>query len=298
MNMKNQIKNKEDSLAALMSRILKEPLEPIGKSIEVVYDQVLDASEKLENIEANISAHSGEVEKLLGRASRALNELKNEDLPDHVREIQKELKDISAANLEKIQSFLDAQQQFGESLAFLLQKNHDKLLSDIQANQELSQRAIAEITQQCTASNKTLVDGLQKIALLVENSSSTQQSLLKKNNEVLLDRFGSIVNDHRTIKQSLTHLEAQYEAHKKSLMNLSSSSSSIYARLADMEKNNKDAMDSNQLAQTHRLAEQNSALTSHILTTQAKLKTLTIMTGLVFVLILGYVGYDVWSKFI
>ena len=298
MNVTTKIKNKEESLAALMSRILKEPLDPISKSIKESSDALLDAKEKLDDIDNSISAIDEAVGKSLKRSlSAALNQIKDEFLPDQAQTIQNQFKAISEAGAQKIQNAMDAQQQSIDSLTATLKTAHDTVMGAIHANQELNQRAIAELTQQCTTSNQTLAAGLQKATHLLGNAISTQQRSLETSHQTLLDQFSSAANDCSAIRQSFTHLATQYEVSGNSLETLNDSSKAVYARLADVEKTSANIMEGNQAALTHMLTEQNSALTAHIAAAQAKLKTLTITTAVFFVSMLGYVGYDVWSKF-
>ena len=293
MNVTTEIKNKEDSLRALMSRILREPLDPLSKSINASMETLLETKDKLDCIESSISVIGNHVEDMGKSLKSALNDIKEEVLPDHAQSIQRQLKTLSEASSKKLQDSINAQKQSID----ILKTTHDTVLSEILANQELNQRAIAELTQQCTASNQTLAVGLQKAIQLIENAIRTQQGALETSHQTLLEHFGSAANDRSAIQQSLAHLATQHEVSGNSLVSLNDSSSVIYARLADVEQTSTNAMEGNQAALKRMLTEQNATLTAHIATAQSKLKTLTITTGMFFVSMLGYVGYDVWSKF-
>lgn len=362
MNVTTEIKNKEDSLSALMSRILREPLDPLSKSINASMEALLETKDKLDDIESSISVNGNHVEHMSKSLKSALNDIKEEVLPDHAQSIQKQLKTLSEASSKKVQDSIEAQQQSID----ILKTTHDTVLSEILANQELNQRTIAELTQQCTASNQTLAAGLQKAIQLIENvirtqhhsletshqalleqfsiaangrsaiqhslthlasqhiaeltqhctasnqtlatglqkathlignAISTQQSAVETSHQTLLEHFGSAAKDRSAIQQSLAHLATQHELSGNSLVNLNGSSSAIYARLGDVEQTSTNAMEGNQAALKRMLTEQNASLKAHIAVAQSKLNTLTITTGVFFVSMLGYVGYDVWSKF-
>ena len=293
MHVTTEIKNKEDSLSALMSRVLREPLDPLIKSINASMEALLETKDKLDDIELRISDNGNHVEEIIKPLKRAINGIKDEVLPDHAQSIQRQLKTLSESNSKKIQDYIDAQQQS----IYILKTNHDTVLGEIRANQALNKRAIAELIQECTASTQTLAAGLQNATRLIENAIVTQQRALEASHQTLLEQFSSAANDRNTIQQSLTHLVAQHEGSKKSLVKLNESSSFVYARLADVEQTSASVMKENQTALTRMLTEQNSVFTAHIAAAQAKLKTLTITTGVFFVSMLGYVGYDVWSKF-
>ena len=293
MNVTTEIKNKEDSLRALMSRILWEPLDPLSKSINASMETLLDTKDKLDDIESSISVNGNHVEHMSKSLKRALNHIKEEVLPDHAQSIQRQLKTLSEASSKKLQDSIEAQKQSID----ILKTTHDTVLSEILANQELNQRAIAELTQQCTATNQTLTAGLQKAKQLIENAIRTQQGAVETSHQTLLEHFGNAANNRSAIQQSLAHLATQHEVTGNSLVSLNDSSSAIYARLADVEQTSTNVMEGNQAALKRMLTEQNAAVTAHIAAAQSKLKTLTITTGMFFVSMLGYVGYDLWSKF-
>ena len=276
-----------------MSRILREPLDPLSKSINASMETLLETKDKLDGIESSISVIGNHVEDMGKSLKSALNNIKEEMLPDHAQSIQRQLKTLSEASSKKLQDSIEAQKQSID----ILKTTHDTVLSEILANQELNQRAIAELTQQCTASNQTLATGLQKAIHLIENAVSTQQGAVETSHQTLLEHFGSAANDRSAIQQSLAHLATQHEVTGNSLVSLNDSSSAIYARLADVEQTSTNVMEGNQAALKRMLTEQNAAVTAHIAAAQSKLKTLTITTGMFFVSMLGYVGYDVWSKF-
>lgn len=293
MNVTTEIKNKEDSLSALMSRILREPLDPLSKSINASMEKLLETKDKLDDIESSISVNGNHVEHMSKSLKHALNNIKEEVLPDHAQSIQRQLKTLFEASSKKVQDSIEAQQQSIDTV----KTSHDTVLSEILANQTLNRRAIAELTQQCAASNQTLTTDLQKAKHLIENAISTQQSAVETSHQTLLAHFGCAANDRSAIQQSLAHLATQHEVSGNSLVNLNGSLSVICTRLADVEQASTNAMEGNQAALKHMLTEQNAALTAHIAAAQSKLKTLTITIGVFFVSMLGYVGYDVWSKF-
>lgn len=294
MNVTTEIKNKEDSLIALMSRILREPLDPLSKSINASMETLLETKDKLDDIESSISANGNHVEHMSKSLKSALNNIKEEVLPDHAQSIQRQLKTLSEASSKKLQDSIEAQKQSID----ILKTTHDTVLSEILANQERNQSAIAELAQQFTASNQILAAGLQNTTQLIENAIKTQHRSLETGHQTLLDQFSIAANGRSAVQQSLSQLA---EVSGNSLESLNGSSNAIYAKLAYVEQISTNAIEGNQKALKRMLTEQYAALTAlaaHTAATQSeKLKSLTITTGVLFVSMVGYIGYDVWSKF-
>ncbi len=297
MDLTTEIKNKEESLSALMSRILKEPLGPLNKSINDTMETLLDTKDILDEIESSVQASGHDVEKSIKSLRSSLSLIKDEVLPDHEQSIQRQFKTLSEATSKKVQESIDIQQQSIDALKAILDTAHDTVLGELNASKELSQRAFAALTHQCAALNESLAANLQKTADLIGNSITTQQRALETRHQTLLELFSTATNDLSNIQKSLTDLTTKIEINEKSLVSLKDCSSAIYARLADVEKISTNAIEGNQAAVTRVLTEQNTTLTRHIALVQAQMKTLTLMAGVFFTSTFGYFAYDIWSKF-
>lgn len=297
MDQTTEIKKKEESLSALMSRILGEPLGPLNKSINVSMEMLQDSKDRLDEIESGVKAYSLDVEKSIRSLRRSLDAMKDEVLPDHEQNIQRQFKTLSEATAKKAQESIDVQQRSIDTLKTFLVTTRDTVVGELSANMEMNQRAFAALTQQCAASNESLATGLQKATHVIGNAIITQQRALEVSHQTLLELFSSASNERSAIRQSLTLLTTQQEVSGKSLISLNRSSSAVYARLADVEQTSTNAIEGNQVAVTRMLTEQNATLTRHIASVRAQLKTLTITVGVFFASTLGYMAYDAWSKF-
>ena len=102
MDLTAEIKNKEESLSALMSRVLKEPLAPLNKSIDDTMETLLDAKDILDEIDLSIKTSSHEVEKHIKSLRSSLSLIKDEVLPDHERRFQLQVKKLSDATATKV----------------------------------------------------------------------------------------------------------------------------------------------------------------------------------------------------
>lgn len=297
MDQTTEIKKKEESLSALMSRILEEPLGPLNKSINVSMEMLQDSKDILNEIESGVKANSFDVEKSFRSLRNSLTQIKDEVLPDHEQNIQRQFKTLSEATAKKAQESIDVQQRSTDTLKTFLVTTRDTVVGELSANKEMNQRAFAALTQQCAASNESLATGLQKATHVIGNAITAQQRALDASHQTLVELFNSASNDRRAIQQSLVHLTTQHEVIGKSLMRLNDGSTAVYSRLRDIEQTSINAIEGNQVEVTRMLTEQNATLTRHITSVQAQLKTLTITVGVFFASTLGYVAYDALSKF-
>ena len=315
MDLTAEIKNKEESLSALMSRVLKEPLAPLNKSIDDTMGTLLDAKDILDEIDLSIKTSSHEVEKHIKSLRSSLSLIKDEVLPDHERRFQLQVKKLSDATATKVQESIDSHQKSMGALEAVWSANHDTVLIELNANKELSQNAFsalaqqyvslndslvathktalvelnasrelsqhafATVTQHCSTSSQSLAANLQKTTDLISNAITTQQLALEARHQTLLELFGTTSNNLSDIQKSLTDLTTKHEVNEKSLVILKDSSNAISAQLANIGRNSTTAIEVNQAAVTLALTEQNAKLTRHIALVQAQVKTLTLMTG-------------------
>ena len=297
MDLTAEIKNKEESLSALMSRVLKEPLAPLNKSIDDTMETLLDAKDILDEIDLSIKTSSHEVEKHIKSLRSSLSLIKDEVLPDHERRFQLQVKKLSDATATKVQESIDSHQKSMGALEAVWSANHDTVLIELNASRELSQHAFATVTQHCSTSSQSLAANLQKTTDLISNAITAQQLALEARHQTLLELFGTTSNNLSDIQKSLTDLTTKHEVNEKSLVILKDSSNAISAQLANIGRNSTTAIEVNQAAVTLALTEQNAKLTRHIALVQAQVKTLTLMTGVFFTSALGYLAFDIWSKF-
>ena len=297
MDLTAEIKNKEESLSALMSRVLKEPLAPLNKSIDDTMGTLLDAKDILDEIDLSIKTSSHEVEKHIKSLRSSLSLIKDEVLPDHERRFQLQVKKLSDATATKVQESIDSHQKSMGALEAVWSANHDTVLIELNANKELSHHAFAAVTQHCSTSSQSLAANLQKTTDLISNAITAQQLALEARHQTLLELFGTTSNNLSDIQKSLTDLTTKHEVNEKSLVILKDSSNAISAQLANIGRNSTTAIEVNQAAVTLALTEHNAKLTRHIALVQAQVKTLTLMTGVFFTSALGYLAFDIWSKF-
>ncbi|EOE0699445.1 hypothetical protein ACJ8WG_004796, partial [Klebsiella pneumoniae] len=88
MNVTSEIKNKEKTLAELMVKILKEPLDPIKGSVKKLHEEVLDTKDKVEEINDAINAVGANTEEIINPLKRSLRELRDDDLPGIISKLR------------------------------------------------------------------------------------------------------------------------------------------------------------------------------------------------------------------
>ena len=170
MDLTAEIKNKEESLSALMSRVLKEPLAPLNKTIDDTMGTLLDAKDILDEIDLSIKTSSHEVDKQIKSLRSSLSLIKDEVLPDHERRVQLQVKKLSDATATKVQESIDSHQKSMGALEAVWSANHDTVLIELNASKELSQHAFSALTQQYVSLNDSLVSA-HKTALVEINAS-------------------------------------------------------------------------------------------------------------------------------
>ena len=109
MNVVTEIKNKEDSLAALMSRLLKEPLAPLGDSIGQLNEAFEDSNDRLEEIQANVEAHALLTENVEKSLKRTLRSIIEDALPEQTSGLQKHFATLTDGGTKKVLGSIEEQ---------------------------------------------------------------------------------------------------------------------------------------------------------------------------------------------
>ena len=88
MNVTSEIKNKEKSLAELMVKILKEPLNPLESTLKKINTEVLDTKDKVEEIYDAINAVGANTEEIINPLKKSLRELQDDDVPGAISKLR------------------------------------------------------------------------------------------------------------------------------------------------------------------------------------------------------------------
>lgn len=288
MNLTDEIRQKEESLCALMSRMLKGPLDPLDKSIKDAVETLRDTNDKLGEIDSSVKAGGYEQEERLKSLKRSLTKLEEQVLPDQSRDLQ-QLQTLLGVMSTKMKEPIELHRQSIDDLKVIIADNRDIVMDKLIANEELIQKSII--------STQVLVEKLQEKIEQIENSLGTEQRNSQENHQALLVQFGNFSNGLGTIQNSLTNLTTENEINGKFLEPLDNRLNTLSGQLADVRKSNTSAVEENQLVLTSLLIEQDARITRHIASVQKQLKTLMVMAGIFFVSTGCYVALELWSKF-
>ena len=324
MNLATEIKNKEDSLAALMGRVLKGPLAPLGDSIYQLNVMFQDANDRLDEIQANVEANAlrtEDVEKSLKRAVRSIIE---DALPAQESGLQKHFAKLTDGGTKKVLSSIeeqstqnatqlsvmsyvltealaqnvDGQSELARSLSTLIQQASDTTLGEIRTSRDLSQNCSAELAVQSTSSTQALAADLQKAMSLLSNTLA-EQLRASKSQQILFEKLDSATNGQADLKHVVTDIGTQQGVSAQVLMRVNEISTDIHIRLQDLQQAEQasiSAMEHHQTALMQQLVNQNTALANQISACQVKLQRLGITVGIFFASTLCYVGFDLLSK--
>ena len=297
MSMATEIKNKEDSLIALMNRVLKEPLKPLGEAINTSMEAFQEAIDKLDDIESSISANGIGIEDMGKSLRRILNDIKDEVLPNYKRDMQEKINEQLEVGSKEVQCFINTQQKSIDALMSSIETHHNNILNETRAINDFGKFIVAEVNLQCTTLNQDLVDSIRNATRQIKDKLVSQQNVMEKSHQALLELLSHTVSDCSAIQQSLIGLAAEQGASGRSLSIQTKSLCKIIAQLSDIKQAGENAVENSQSAIAEMLSENNLVLLTHIERTQTKLRALAVVTTVSLVAILGYIGYDTWSKF-
>lgn len=237
--MSDQTQEKENSLAELMGRILKEPLKPLDESVRGLKDELADIKEEIEHTKNSVV--SGVVEVLNKHERSSKN--RDEETLEVLRTSLSEQAQALAGTVTSLQEQLHEQQA---SLAAMLA--------------QWQTHASAAYTEQ-TASINTAVAGISQ--RLEQQQKSTQAAQL-----ALLGALKSAA-EHSQSAMAKTHHDGQ---------KLREAFSATQAEL---------------LGALHQQAE---VFSTRLDQSQAKVRQLTIIIGVVFGSMIAYVVYDLLGR--
>jgi hypothetical protein len=219
MNASTEIKNKEDSLAALMNRLLKEPLSPLDKSIQDLNDALKDETEILQNFLNQISVLSDVAEK---KQNRKLNAIKDQ---------QEEILDKIGNQSQTVNNSFE---RVGSSIA-TLQKDFINLTEDKQ------KEVLGTLEQQSQILNNSFERVDSSIATLekdfinlTEDKQKEVLGTLEQQSQILNNSFERVDSSIATLEKDFINLTEGKQ--KEVLAALREQSSQYATHLSDMSQ--------------------------------------------------------------
>ena len=116
MNVTSEIKNKEKSLAELMVKILKEPLNPLESTLKKINTEVLDTKDKVEEIYDAINAVGANTEEIINPLKKSLRELQDDDVPGAISKLREFISTQVEEKKQNISAALSQQSAHYDSL--------------------------------------------------------------------------------------------------------------------------------------------------------------------------------------
>lgn len=318
MNVTSEIKNKEKTLAELMVKILKEPLDPLKGAVKKLHEEVLDTKDKVEEINDAINAVGANTEEIINPLKRSLRELQDDDIPGVISklrefistQVEEKKKDISTA-LSQQSVHYDSQLKAATGKVF-------EKLSDVLGQQNESvQTAIQQYQQTGIDSAEALLQQLLSANRSLEANASEQRST-RERDQRLAERLESVMQAQQQIKQSISALDQQLKGvsqgvqtarttlaerqesdRREVLSGLETLSTDVQAALVQHLIPPTQAIESLQTSQqalTEAVSQQKSHLEAQIAASQGRLRYVVIIFALFATSTLAYIGYDIWKN--
>lgn len=318
MNVTSEIKNKEKTLAELMVKILKEPLDPLKGAVKKLHEEVLDTKHKVEEINDAINAVGANTEEIINPLKRSLRELQDDDIPGVISklrefistQVEEKKQDISTA-LSQQSVHYDSQLKAAtgkvfEKLSDVLGQQNERVQTVIQQYQQTGIDSAEALLQQLLAANRSL------------EANASEQRSTRERDQRLAERLESVMQAQQQIKQSISELDQQLKGVSQSvqtarttlaerqesdrrevLSGLETLSTDVQAALVQHLIPPTQAIESLQTSQqalTEAVSQQKSHLEAQIAESQGRLRYVVIIFALFATSTLAYIGYDIWKN--
>ncbi len=318
MNVTSEIKNKEKTLAELMVKILKEPLDPLKGSVKKLHEEVLDTKDKVEEINDAINGVGANTEEIINPLKRSLRELQDDDIPGVISklrefistQVEEKKQDISTA-LSQQSVHYDSQLKAAtgkvcEKLSDVLGQQNESVQTAIQQYQQTGIDSAEALLQQLLAANRSL------------EANASEQRSTRERDQRLAERLESVMQAQQQIKHSISELDQQLKGvsqgvqtarttlaerqesdRREVLSGLETLSTDVQAALVQHLIPPTQAIESLQTSQqalTEAVSLQKSNLEAQIAASQGRLRYVVIIFALFATSTLAYIGYDIWKN--
>ena len=318
MNVTSEIKNKEKTLAELMVKILKEPLDPLKGSVKKLHEEVLDTKDKVEEINDAINAVGANTEEIINPLKRSLRELQDDDIPGVISKLREFISTQVEEKKQDISTALSQQSvHYDSQLKAATGKVCEKLSDFLGQQNESVQTAIQQYQQTGIDSAEALLQQLLVANRSLEANASEQRST-RERDQRLAERLESVMQAQQQIKQSISELDQQLKGvsqgvqtarttlaerqesdRREVLSGLETLSTDVQAALVQHLIPPTQAIESLQTSQqalTEAVSQQKSHLEAQIAASQGRLRYVVIIFALFATSTLAYIGYDIWKN--
>lgn len=327
MSTATEIHNKEKTLAELMVKILKEPLNPLEASIKALNGNLADTRGSITEINETLGASAVDAENATKSLLQALRKIREEDVPSLLTKLQKHITNQSASDARAVEALLEQStavhtSSVSSTEAVLLEalagatRQQEELAQSIEALRPHIESSAAEVSRQLSSSNSSSLTDFKAAVVgvgvrIAEQQQASQQTLLAglealgredqtakvEQAEVVEKVLREIVLNREFSKRINSALAAQVSTLGTDvagvLTQLSSQVEAMTAENHRMVQQLSVATTGEQTALGALLTEQNAGLAAQLSSSQRHVKRLTVITSVFFGSMLLYVGYEI-----
>lgn len=306
------IQKKEDSLAALMKKVLDAPLRPLNESLNNIKNELNSVQEEIiEKISNQIGASVDDIEKI----KISVNNIKKTDFPALKSEIEQVTQHISAKteqenqklaisiNEKSIQYKADLQSAFTELLSVIFEV--------LNQQKELKER-LQTWTAELGATNQASKEQQSTTTQAITHAIFLNQELIKKNHT---DLSNQIIESHTAINSDVSSITncinkkidekiAIIHSTNQTLTSFKALSEESNQRLLDQFNANqyiisdlKNTLQSNNSTLIDILNKQNKNIEKEIFLNHKKMQKLIFFSVFFFAITLIHIGYDILNRF-
>lgn len=325
-----EIHNKEKTLAELMVKILKEPLNPLEASIKALNGDLADTRDSITEINDTLGASADDAEKATKSLLLALRKIREEDVPSLLTKLQKHITDQSASDARAVEALLEQStavhtSSVSSSEAVLLEalagatRQQGDLAQSIEALRPHIESSAAEVSRQLSSSHSSNVTDLKAAVVgvgirIAEQQQASQEILLAGLEALGREDQAAKVEQAEVVEKVLKEFLLNREFSKRINLALAAQVSTLGTDVAGVlaqlstqveavaAENQRIVQQLSAAATGERtalvalLTEQNAGLAAQLSSYQRHVKRLTIITGVFFGSMLVYVGYDIWRN--
>ncbi len=322
MNVTSEIKNKERTLAELMAKILKEPLNPLESSLKKLNTEVLETRDKVEEINDAINAVGANTEEIINPLKKSLRDLQDDVIPRAISTLREFISTLVEEKKQDISAALSQQSaHYDNQLKAATGEVFEKLSDVLGQQNESVQAAIHQYQQTGIDSAEALLQQLLAANRFLEEASAanaSEQQSTRERDQRLAERLESVMQAQQQIKQSISELDQQLKGvsqgvqmarttlaerqerdRREVLSGLERLSTDVQAALVQHLIPPIQAIESLQTSQqalTEAVSEQKIHLEVQIAASQGRFRYVVIIFALFSTSILAYIGYDIWNN--
>lgn len=145
-----EITRKEKSLADLMTRVLKEPLNPLQSSVNKVESDVLGLMDKVNEVEQRLEVSAVDIDKL----GKTLKKIIQEELPSLTQKIQENVEDCFSKEIKNLTDRIDERAKYLTEQIDL----HNNKFAEISGAQEDIKALFENLRKSIVAQNVSIID--------------------------------------------------------------------------------------------------------------------------------------------